>query len=205
MTENGEVRQFNPAADIAREVTLDVITRHRDAFRQVREGKYMKDQVLSENEKKLNKVKGLYLTISAQRDMINISNPVIWFECEKKWKKKYLTDELKENNPFENEKNDYSNLIEIKAILREFEQDMITAEETESESDDYLVSRQTHDGTHFKLTKKYFNMVDALEDTYKDIYFLMIKYKIVSAGIEEDEEYTYKELENLAIKTVQEA
>jgi hypothetical protein len=205
MAENGELRQFNPAADIAREVTLDVITRHRDALKQTREGKMTNEEILTEDQRKLNKVRGLFLTISAQRDMINISMPVIWFECDKKWRKKNTTDEEKEKNPFENEYNDYNSILEVKEVLKLFERDLINADETETQEDDYLIKRHTQEGTVYKLTTKYFDLIDALEDTYKDIYFLMIKHRIVSAGIEEDEELTYKELEKLAIEKVQEA
>jgi hypothetical protein len=203
--EDGKLMVYNPASEIAREVTLDVVMRHRDAFRQVREGRINKDEKLSENERKLNKIKGLFLTISAQRDMINISVPVIWFDCDHKWKKKNTNDELKEKNPFENEENDYNKILETKELLKLFERDLIDADESETEADDYLIKKQTQQGIYYKLTTKYFDLVDALEDTYKDIYFLMIKYKIVSAGIEEDEEITYKELERLAIEKVQEA
>lgn len=205
MGTDGEIRNFNPAADIAREVTLDVITRHRDAFRQIREGIGTRDEELSENDRQINKIRGLILAISAQRDMITISVPYILHPCQNAWKKKYTTDELKELNPFENEDNDYSRINETKELLKVFEKDIINADETETETDDYLIKRYTQDGIFYKLTNKYFDLIDALEDTYKDIYFLMIKYKIVSAGIEEDEEYTYRELENLAIKEVQEA
>ena len=48
-------------------------------------------------------------------------------------------------------------------------------------------------------------MLDDLETTYEKIYLLMLTNKIVSAGIEEDEELSYKELEDEAIRRIAEA
>jgi len=48
-------------------------------------------------------------------------------------------------------------------------------------------------------------MLDDLEESYEQIYLLMLTNKIVSAGIEEDEELSYKEKEEEAIKRVVEA
>jgi hypothetical protein len=39
-----------------------------------------------------------------------------------------------------------------------------------------------------------------LESSYEQIYLLMLTNKIVSAGIEEDEEMTYKEKEQEAVR-----
>jgi hypothetical protein len=48
-------------------------------------------------------------------------------------------------------------------------------------------------------------MLDDLEQSYEQIYLLMLTNKIVSSGIEEDEELSYKEKEEEAIKRVVEA
>jgi len=197
---------FNPAKDIAKEVTLQVLINHRDATRQAREGVIVnKEPPSSDNEKKINKVKGLYKMISSQREMINISRPIIRFSCFKEWKKKNEKEEDKKKNPFEKEKNDYNDLMLIKNILEEAELDMVKAEQTQSTKDDYLLERRTNAGISYVLTPKYYEMLNGLEDTYEKIYFLMVKYKIVSIGIEEDELKTYKELEEEAIKRVVEA
>lgn len=48
-------------------------------------------------------------------------------------------------------------------------------------------------------------MINGLEDLYEKIYLIMLKHKIVSSGIEQDEIKTYKETEDEAIKRVVEA
>lgn len=202
---NGEMTVFNPAKDIAKEITLQILIKHRDAMTQAREGAVFGSEQLSEKEKKLNKVKGLFKIISAQREMINISRPIVRFNCFNNWKRKYQSDEEKEENPFEKEDNDYNKLLELKAILSEAEQDIIEAEKTPSQKDDYLVEKITSNGKKFELTRKYFEMIDGLEDLYESIDFIMLKYKIISSGIEEDEIKTYKEKEQEAIRRIVEA
>lgn len=203
---NTGISVFNPAKDIAKEVTLQVIINHRDATRQAREGIILGyEGVIPDNKKKINKVKGLYKMISSQREMINISRPIIRFNCFKEWKKKHNEKEKQKNNPFEKEDNDYNDLMLIKKILEEAELDMVNAEQTQSSKYDYLIERRCHLGVNYTLTKKYYEMLNGLEDTYEKIYFLMVKHKIVSTGIEEDELKTYKELEEEAIKRVVDA
>lgn len=196
---------FNPAKDIAKEVTLQVLIKHRDATSQARDGVVFGAEEGTDNEKKINKVKGLYKMISTQREMINISRPIVRFSCHKSWKKKHEKEEEQKKNPFEKERNDYNELMFAKSILEQAELDMVTAEQTESQKDDYLVEQQTPRGMSYKLTSKYYEMINGLEDLYEKIYFLMVKYKIASTGLEEDELKSYKELEEEAIKRVTEA
>ena len=196
---------FNPAKDIAKEVTLQVLIKHRDATSQAREGVVFGLPEGTDNEKKMNKVKGLYKMISTQREMINISRPIIRFSCHRSWKKKHEKEEEQKKNPFNKERNDYNELMFAKGILEQAELDMVKAEQTESQKDDYLVEEVTQQGRAYKLTSKYYEMINGLEDLYEKIYFLMVKYKIVSTGLEEDELKSYKELEEEAIKRVTEA
>jgi len=71
--------------------------------------------------------------------------------------------------------------------------------------DDFLIVRKTEDGETYELTSNFREMLDDLEESYEQIYLLMLTNKIVSAGIEEDEELSYKEKEEEAIKRVVEA
>lgn len=200
---------FNPAKDISKEITLNILVRHRDSTAQAREGIVPgASQELSDNEKKINKVKGLYKMISTQREMINISRPIIRFQCFKAWKKKYESAEEEKKKdviPFEQEDNDYNELMLIKGTLEQAELDMVNAEQTQSQKDDYLLEKINPTGRVFVLTPKYYEMLNGLEDTYEKIYFMMVKYKIASTGIEEDELKTYRELEEEAIRRVTEA
>ena len=196
---------FNPAKDIAKEVTLQVLIKHRDATSQARDGLVVGFPEGTDNEKKMNKVKGLYKMISTQREMINISRPIIRFSCFRLWKKNNDTDEKAKIKPFEKEKNDYNDLMFAKAILEQAELDMVRAEQTTSQKDDYIIEKLSPEGNSLVLTQKYYEMMNGLEDTYEKVYFLMVKYKIASTGIEEDELKSYKELENEAIARVTEA
>lgn len=205
----GGIGVFNPAKDIAKEVTLQILIRHRDSLQQAREGiipsDINKDKELSDNEKKINKVRGLYKTIASQREMVNISRPIIRFNCHKEWKKKNDNAEEKDKVKFEDEDNDYNSLMFLKTILEEAELDMVKAEQTQSSKDDYLIEKRNQNGTVFVLTNKYYELLNGLEELYEKIYFMMIKHKIVSTGIEEDDLKTYKELEEEAIKRVVDA
>lgn len=203
--DNGEIRVFNPDKDIAREVTLNILVRHRNATQQAREGiipGVLENQSISDKIRKINKVKGLYKMISAQREMINISRPIVKHNCFIKWKKKNPTDEEKEKNPFDDEENDYKKLILLKEILKEAELDMVNAEQTPSSKDDYLVEKQSQEGMVFVLTDKYFEMINGLEDTYEKIDLIMLRHKIISAGIDEDEVKSYREQEQEAINRI---
>lgn len=200
--DTGEIRVFNPDKDVAREVTLNILIRHRDSTQQAREGIVPGEPEQTDSMKKINKVKGLYKMISAQREMINISRPIVRHNCYVKWKRKNPTDEEKEKSPFEDEENDYKKLMFIKEVLREAELDMINAEQTQSQKDDYIMEKMTTEGKKLHLTSKYFDMINGLEDTYESIDLIMLQHKIISAGIDEDEVKTYRELEKEAIDKI---
>ena len=69
-----------------------------------------------------------------------------------------------------------------------------------------MITKTSTDGEEVnELTKNFYDMMDDLETSYEQIYLLMLTNKIVSAGIEEDEEMTYKEKEAEAIRRVVEA
>lgn len=200
--ENGEVRVFNPDKDIAREVTLNVLIKHRDATFQAREGIIPGVPEEGSEIKQINKIKGLYKMIAAQREMINISRPIVKHNCFLKWRKKHTTEEDNDVAGFEKEDNDYKKLILIKEILKEAELDMIRAEQTPASKDDYLAETNSAKGKGFILTEKYFDMINGLEDTYERIDMIMLQHKIISAGMDEDEVRSYKEQEADAVSRI---
>lgn len=200
--ENGAIKVFNPDKDVAREVTLNILIRHRDATHQAREGVIPGQPEPLTDQRIINKVRGLYKMISAQREMINISRPIVKHNCFIKWKKSNPEEKDQKEKPFENEDNDYKKLMIIKDILGQAEQDMITAEQTSSTKDDYIKEIMIEGKRRLALTQKYFDTMDGLEGTYEKIDIIMLTHKIISAGIEEDEIQTYKEQEKLAIERV---
>jgi len=68
-----------------------------------------------------------------------------------------------------------------------------------------MLIRQTPEGEIYELTPNFYEMLEDLEASYEQIYLLMLTNKIVSAGIEEDEELSYKEKEQEAIRRLVEA
>ena len=197
--ESGELKVFNPNKEISKEITLEMLIRHRDALKQARTGELPGVDVenIQDNKRKLNQVRALNLIIAAQREMITASRPIIYFRSLQNWKKKNKEEGEQDKNTFEEDENDYNKLIFWLNFLRECENSIVNAEKTKSLDDDFLKKRITPDGEVLDLTKNFQDMLDDLESSYEQIYLLMLTNKIVSAGIEEDEEITYKEQEEL--------
>ncbi len=206
MAGQGDIRVFNPSKEISKEITLEILIRHRDAMKQSRTGELVdaKDPI-SDIDRKFNQVRALNLIISAQREMITISRPLVYFRSLQKWKKEFREDEKKEKNPFEKQDNDYSKLKHWLGLLKACSQDIILAERTKTLKDDFLIKKELPGGDKYELTSNFHNMLDELESSYEQIYLLMLTNKIVSAGIEDDEELTYKEKEAEAVRRVIEA
>lgn len=207
MYEPGEIKLFNPNKEISKEITLEILIRHRDALKQARTGEFVGISLdkISDNDRKLNQVRALNLIIAAQKEMITISRPILFFRSTQKWKKKYKTEEEKENNPIEKEDDDYNKILSWLEFLKSCENDIINAERTKTKDDDFMVVKQKTEGDVNELTRNFFDMLDDLESSYEQIYLLMITNKIVSQGIEEDEELSYKEKEEEAIRRIVEA
>jgi len=208
MYEPGDLKTFNPNKEIAKEIILEVLIRHRDALKQARTGELVGISVesLKDNDRKMNQVRALNLIIAAQREMITISRPIIFFSSTQTWKKKHKTEEEQKANEFSKEKNDYNNLMVWLDFLRHCGQAIMDAEKSKSFTDDFMICQTNNQGEeHNELTDNFFEMVEDLESSYEQIYLLMLTNKIVSAGIEEDEEMTYKEKEVEAIRRVVEA
>lgn len=207
MYEPGDIKVFNPNKEISKEITLEILIRHRDALKQARTGEVVGVSMdkIDDNQRKINQVRALNLIISAQREMITISRPIIFFRATQKWKKDFKTDEEREINPFEKADNEYNKIKEWLEFLKSCENAILNAERTKRKDDDFLVIKQKTEGDVNELTPNFYDMVDDLENSYEQIYLLMLTNKIVSAGIEEDEELTYKEKEQEAIRRVVEA
>lgn len=207
MYDEGDLKVFNPSKEISKEITLEILIRHRDSLKQARTGELVGITMdkISDNDRKLNQVRALNLIISAQREMITASRPILFFRSTKKWEKDYKTDEEREKNPFNKDKNDYNSILIWLEFLKNCEEEILKAEKTKMFDDDFLIKLNTPEGEVYELTKNFRDMLDDLEQSYEQIYLLMLTNKIVSSGIEEDEELSYKEKEEEAIKRVVEA
>jgi len=203
----GEIKVFNPNKEISTQITLEILIRHRDALKQARTGELpgIPMDKISDNARKLNQVRALNLIISAQREMITISRPIIFFRSTQRWKNEFKEEEKRKENPFEKHDNDYNKLMFWLKFLINCSEAIENAEKTRSLDDDFMITRQKNDGQFNELTKNFYEMLVDLEESYEQIYLLMLTNKIVSAGIEEDEEKTYKEKEAEAIRRIVEA
>jgi len=201
MTDDGDIRVFNPNKEISREITLDILMRHRDAMKQARTGEIISEQKQNDNDRKFNQVRALNLIVGSQREMITISRPIIYFRSLQKWKKKFKELE-RDENPFEKHENDYNNMKKYLLLLIACEKDILEAERTKTLKDDYIIKKELPEGDKYELTTNFYEMLEELENSYEQIYLLMLTNKIVSAGIEEDEEITYKEKEDEMIRRV---
>jgi hypothetical protein len=207
MAEDGELKIFNPDREISKEITLEILIRHRDAMKQARTGQIPNVEMvkLEDNDRKFNQVRALNLIIASQMEMITISRPIIYFRSLQKWKKSHKSDEDKEKTPFEKFECDYNKLMDLLDLLKACEQDILEAERTKKLDDDFITKKELPEGDKFELTRNFYDMLNELESAYEQVYLLMLTNKIVSAGIEEDEELTNKEKEAEAIRRVVEA
>lgn len=207
MSEEGDIKIFNPNKEISREITLEILIRHRDALKQARTGEVVGTPLpnITDNQRKLNQVRALNLIIAAQREMITASRPIIYFRSTKKWEKQYKEEEERSKNPFEKHENEYNTMLNWLDFLKECEKQIFIADKTRWAKDDFLAKRNTHEGEVYEITDNFREMLEDLEHSYEQIYLIMLKNKIVSSGIEEDEEISYKEKEQEAIKRVLEA
>jgi len=205
--DSGDIKVFNPSREISKEITLEILIRHRDALKQARTGE-LKDvpiEKLEDNDRKMNQVRALNLIIASQREMITASRSLVFFRATKKWGKEFKTDEDKEQNPFEKNKNDYNTILDWLEFLKGCEKAILEAEKTKRKDDDFIIKRNNEEGEIYELTPNFREMLDDLEESYEQIYLLMLTNKIVSSGIEEDEEMDYKEKETEAINRVVDA
>jgi len=204
MGENeADIRVFNPSKEISREITLEILIRHRDAMKQARTGDDIGVEDKSANSRRMNQVEALKYIIAAQREMITVSRPIIYFRSMQKWKKSQRNVKEGEEVKFEDHENDYNDMLNTLETLRACEQDIIEADRTKKLDDDFILEKQDSLGEKkMELTNNFFEMLDELENSYEKIYLLMLTNKIVSAGIEEDEELSYKDIEDEGKKRV---
>ena len=213
MAGEGEIRVFNPNKEISREITLEVLIRHRNSMKQARTGELPDTTVeqLDDNNRMFNRVRALNLIIASQREMISISRPIVFFRSKKQYEKHLRKLEgKKDKDPkeekFEDFKCDYNTLLqEHLELLKACERDIIEAEKSKTVDDDFIKEYEEYSGKRYRLTENFYEMLEELEGSYEQIYLMMLTNKIVSAGIEDDEEQTYKEKEEEAVRRVVEA
>lgn len=205
--ETGELKTYNASQEIAKHRDLPLILFHEDMMLQARTGKAPGVNIddITDNQRKMNQVRALTRIISAQKQLINISRAQIKFRAVNKWQKRQQPLEEAEKTPFEEDENDYNKLMYLKELLDACEKDIINADLTPSLEDDYILEKEGEDGKYYELTQNFYEMITELENTWEEIHLLMLTNKIISSGIEIDEEYSYKEQEEEVIRRITEA
>lgn len=206
--EAGEIKTFNPQKEVSYEIVLESLIRHRDAVKQARTGEKIGIDMnkITDDERRLNQVQALSLIISAQREMITISRPIVFFNSSKDWEKSYPKEESRLQHPFDKYKCHYNDLMEWLDFLKNCLRAIEKADISKTTEDDFLVQRTIATGERIKeLTNNFWEMLEDLESSYEKIYLIMLINKIVSSGIEEDDDLTYKQKEEEAIRRVVDA
>ncbi len=208
MDNSGEIHVYNPDKQLSEQVTLKNIVAHDVAMRLARTGvpDLPSDKPITPNERMKLRFKGLNEIISSQQCMITNIKAIVKNNNEVQWRKKNKSDEEKVEHKFDDEDNDYNELVAILRFLDICEQNIITARKTKIQDDDFLVKRQEHTGEWvLDLTKNFFDMMKELEKSYEEIYSVMLRNKIVSSGFTVDEELEDKQKEEEAMRRIVES
>ena len=193
------VSVWNPDKQLSEQVTLKNIVAHDMAMDLARRGvpELPSEKPLSFNERISLRFRGLNEMIPAQQSIITNNRAIVKANSLDKWNKQYKETEEKSKHPFEEEDNDYNEMIAISSFLDDCEQQIIKARISKTLADDYIWEKENAltGEKEFQLTENFFKMMKELESSYESLYTILINNKIVSSGISHDEEATDKEIE----------
>lgn len=207
MEGSGDIQVYNPDKQISEQVTLKNIVAHDVAMKLARTGvpELPSEKPLTLNQRMMNRFKGLNDVISTQQCMVTNIKPIVGHNSRNKWGKG-KSDEDKKKDKFEEEDNDYNELVGILLFLDQCEQEIITARKTRMPDDDFVVENQKDNGDIvLELTDNFFKMMKELEVSYEVAYGIMLRNKIVSSGITFDEELEDKVKEEEAMRRIVES
>lgn len=205
MEGSGEIQVYNPDKQISEQVTLKNIVAHDVAMKLARTGvpELPSEKPLTPNQRIKLRFKGLNEIISSQQCIVTNIKPIVKNNSEAQWRKKYKADEEKEKHEFGEEDNDYNELVAILTFLDICEQKIIEARKTKMPEDDFIIKRQANNGEiTMDLTQNFFGMMKELEESYEEIYGIMLRNKIVSSGFTIDEELEDKQKEEEAMRRI---
>ena len=198
MEQNDGVSVWNPDKQLSEQVTLKNIVAHDMAMDLARRGvpASPSEKPLSFNDRISLRFKGLNDMIPAQQSIITNNRAIIKANSLDKWSKSNKTPEEKLANKFEEDNNDYNEIVAISLFLDDCEQKIIKARISKTFADDFVWEKDNGVGEiTFELTPHFFTMMKELESSYESIYSILINNKIVSSGVSHDEEATDKEIE----------
>ena len=208
--ESGELKTMQSGKEIDLNTTVPAIVDCFNALKQSKTGKIIgSEDKISDNKKKLNQIRGLSLLISTQETAITFSRAQIEYRSKSKWAKNNKGKEDLEKDSFDelnkelsDMKYDFNKLLYWSNFLKNCRKSILIAEKTKRLDDDFMTKKETNEGEIFELTDNFWEMLEDLEACFSAIHLLMYINKVISSGIEEDEELTYKEQEEAFIKRV---
>lgn len=204
--EKGGVNIWNPDKGLSVEITLKNMVAHDMAMDLARRGipQGPLEKPLTFNERVLQRFKGLNEMISIQQSIISNNKAIVKVNCIEKWKKKYKEEEEQKNNPFDEEDNDYNELLAILSFLDSCEQKIITSRKSNTFKDDFIWEKQSNNdaGKVFELSPNFFTMLKDLEDSYEGIHSILIYNKIVSSGLSTNEDVSETEKEAELVRRI---
>lgn len=198
MEQKDGVSVWNPDKQLSEQVTLKNIVSHDKAMDLARRGipELPSEKPLSYNDRISLRFKGLNDMIPAQQSIITNNRAIVKANSLDKWSRSNKTPEEKLENKFEEDDNDYNEIVAISIFLDECEQRIIKARISKTFEDDFVWEKDDGVGEiTFELTPHFFTIMKELESSYESIYTVLITNKIVSSGITHDEEITDKEIE----------
>jgi|GEM_PF-1053189 len=213
----GDIKVMNSSKEIDLNTTLPAMIDFRNALRQAKIGYTNMDSIeqqkLTDNQRKLNQIRGLSMLISAQETLITLSSSQIGYRSWQKYQKdnKEIEDRTKWTDYKETGKKVEDMIYDINRLnywdcfLKQCRSYLIIAEETKEINDDFIIEQIVDGEIAMKLTKNFWDMLEDLQKSYSEIHLLMLVNKIISSGVEQDEELSYKETEQLFIERVRDA
>jgi len=205
----GELKTMQSGKEIDLNTTVPAMIDFFNALRQAKTGNIPGDEKkYNTNQRKLNQVQALNLLISTQETLITLASGQVEHRSRRKYeidnKNKTEEDEIEsfEENieDLDNIKYDYNKLRYWIVFLGACRQEIIKAEKSKTREDDFLLSEQFDGEEVYRLTTNFWEMLADLEFCFKSIHQILMVNKVIASGVEENEELTYRELEE-AFKT----
>lgn len=186
---NKEIK-FQTSGEKLAGILLDTIEQHQKYMRYVRMGGDSIEQLegMDDDTRHHIQVRSLNRVISFQRELITHARPMISYLCFEDYKKSYKSKEEQSLHPFDKEENDYNSLLQILYFLKKAEQEILKADLTRTKLDDFIIWRTDSEGNKLSyLTNNFYDMVEDLEDSFEEIYKIMLKHGLLTTIITEQE------------------
>ena len=192
----GEIKNFNSSKQVTEFQDQRLVKELLDSFFIARRGYKPTEGMddVSHNKRVENRVKGLYLVTQALRDLIMRGRGEIESDEYKKWNVRNKTKKPEERIPFEKDENDFNRLEHQRERIKACQMDIKEAEKTPSPEDDFMIIKHTGEGEIYETTSNYDEMVDELEDSWREIERILKAHSILSQGMVEDEMLSFEEL-----------